>query len=335
MVRAQVVRDHFPGVVRALGGQPDGLLAQAGIAPEALACPGGVIRYRSMIDLFEASAAHLRCPDFGLRMARQTGAGVSLLGPLEVAMRNSHTLGAAYDYCSRHIHIYSPAVHISVEHDDYGGRDYLHFDIVLDGVPRVQQAVEHAMALTYNTARTLSDNQARPSEIWLSHGPLACVDNYRQFFGVPLRFGMPYNAMFFSTGDLTQPVRRRDEQIYASVLNYIQRECPPPRALAKQLRCMLVRMLASGGGTQAAIADALALHPRTFQRRLQEEGTTFEAVVDNVRREVALRSLADERISLGQITERLGYSEASVLTRSCHRWFSCSPRELRRAAVRH
>jgi AraC-like DNA-binding protein len=82
--------------------------------------------------------------------------------------------------------------------------------------------------------------------------------------------------------------------------------------------------------TQTVVADMLATHPRTLQRRLRSEGTTFEAIVDLVRREIALRNLADESVSLVQIAEKLGYSETSVLTRSCHRWFSRSPRQLRK-----
>ncbi len=76
------------------------------------------------------------------------------------------------------------------------------------------------------------------------------------------------------------------------------------------------------------------MHPRTLQRRLRDEGDSFEAIKDSVRRDVALRYLQQPNVSLVRVTEILGYSETSVLSRSCHRWFCASPRELRNAASR-
>ena len=49
------------------------------------------------------------------------------------------------------------------------------------------------------------------------------------------------------------------------------------------------------------------------------------SIVDLVRREIARRNLTDSTVTLVQIAEKLGYSETSVLTRSCHRWFDRSP----------
>ena len=77
------------------------------------------------------------------------------------------------------------------------------------------------------------------------------------------------------------------------------------------------------------VASVVGLHPRTLQRRLREEGTTFEEIKDGVRRDVALRCLRQRHIPLIRVAEILGYSETSVLSRSCYRWFARSPRQLR------
>ena len=69
-------------------------------------------------------------------------------------------------------------------------------------------------------------------------------------------------------------------------------------------------------------------------RRLREEGESFEAIKDSVRRDVALRYLQQPDVSLVRVTEILGYSETSVLSRSCLRWFCASPRELRNGLTR-
>ncbi len=71
------------------------------------------------------------------------------------------------------------------------------------------------------------------------------------------------------------------------------------------------------------------MHPRTLQRRVREEGTTFEAIKDGVRRGLAQRYLSQPDLPLTQITALLGYSEQSAFGRSCRRWFGVTPRQER------
>ena len=86
----------------------------------------------------------------------------------------------------------------------------------------------------------------------------------------------------------------------------------------------------SGMGNQAAIAQALSINPRTLQRRLAAEGLFFEDIVDDIRKHqlVELVQQADAP-PLVQIAWMLGYTEASTLSRSCTRWFGCTPGMLR------
>lgn len=331
LVRSEILRGFFS----LCGDRPEAELAalmrEVGFDLASLRAGEKLISYRKVIHLFELSATRFECPDLGLRMAELGGPGCSLLGPLETAMRHSPTLGKAYEYCSRHIHIYSPAVHVSVESDESNRKQFLHFDIALSGVSNLRQVVEHALALTYKTSRTLSAERACLSEIWFTHGAQMPIANYRRTFNVPVRFHMPYNALYFSATDLNQPIADRNSAVYEAARSFIDERYPDPaNLLVKQVRSMLVRLVPIGIVSQQVVTEALSLHPRTFQRKLSDAGTTFEALLDSVRREIALRSLADDQLSLGQITERLSYSESSVLTRSCRRWFSCAPTEWRK-----
>jgi AraC-like DNA-binding protein len=77
------------------------------------------------------------------------------------------------------------------------------------------------------------------------------------------------------------------------------------------------------------VALMLNVHPRTLQRRLTEEGTTFEKMRDDVRREMAQAHLANDVVPLAQVAHILGYANQSVLTRSCLRWFGKTPLQVR------
>src|SRR3546814_5834265 len=76
-------------------------------------------------------------------------------------------------------------------------------------------------------------------------------------------------------------------------------------------RSIATRLLASGNCTNADVASKLNMHPRTLQRRLKEEGSSFEAIKDDVRRDVAARYLSESDLPLTRISSLLGYSERS------------------------
>jgi AraC-like DNA-binding protein len=87
--------------------------------------------------------------------------------------------------------------------------------------------------------------------------------------------------------------------------------------------------LGTGNCSRGEVANALFMHPRTMQRRLGEEGTTFEAIKDDARRDLAQSYLSHPALLISQITILLGYTEQSAFGRSCRRWFDLSPREMR------
>src|SRR5271170_1831864 len=91
IVRADALR-NFTGVVTSLGGDALSLLRKARIDPAILENRNAVISYRAMVQLLERAALELQCPDFGMRLALAQE-GVKVLGPLDVAMRNSRTVG--------------------------------------------------------------------------------------------------------------------------------------------------------------------------------------------------------------------------------------------------
>jgi AraC-like DNA-binding protein len=96
-----------------------------------------------------------------------------------------------------------------------------------------------------------------------------------------------------------------------------------------QVREAIEALLDTGTCGHRQVASTLYMHPRTMQRRLKDEGTTFEDIRDQVRRDLAERYLAEPELSLSQVTALLGYSEQSALGRSCRRWFHATPRDFR------
>jgi AraC-like DNA-binding protein len=114
-------------------------------------------------------------------------------------------------------------------------------------------------------------------------------------------------------------------------IEYIGQRCPPRvHTMADRVRHALMRSMGASRATKKDIAALFAMHPRTLQRRLQDEGVTFEAIREDVYKNAALHLLRESDIPLTQLAGALGFSEQSALSRSCARWFGMSPSGVRR-----
>jgi AraC-like DNA-binding protein len=332
VVHADALR-FFPELVSELGGAPDSLMRQARIDPDILSRRGSVLEYRAMVQLFELAAAELDCADFGLRFAAMQS-GTKVMGPVGVVMKNSETLGQALGYCKKHIHAYSLATRVRFEPDRANHKLFVGLEILLDRTPHRRQVIEHALMLANLNVVEITGGAARAREVAFRHQALSPPAVYRAAFGCEVRFGQRADGVVFTENDLLCPIVDPDERVYEMATSFIDARFPhttPP--MHARVRGLVVRYLGSEDCTNERIAAELCLHPRTLQRRLRAEGRSFESIKDEVRREVAMRYLQQADMPLTRVAEKLGYAEASVLSRSCYRWFSASPRQLRREAV--
>jgi AraC-like DNA-binding protein len=331
MVRLDSLR-NFRELVALLGGDPCKLLSSLQIEPALLDRSNEMISHAQLVQLFERAAAELRCPDFGMRLAAaqaQHGA-TRALGPLDVAMRNAPTLGDAFKYCADHLHMYSSSAQLCFEKRPGDPRVFMMLDVPTVGLHQQRQGVEYALVLAQHAVHAISGGRARASEVWFTHQPSAPLAEYRAHLNATVRFGQEVAGLFLDEQDLRLPVPGTNSQLYEIATSFIDHRYPTAATwLSKRVRNLIARLLVQGTCTHEHVASKLRLHPRTLQRRLRDEGETFEGIKDAVRRDIALRYLRQPDVSLVRVTEILGYSETSVLSRSCHRWFAASPREVR------
>jgi AraC-like DNA-binding protein len=332
-VRAEALRGYIE-LVEALGGDPVALLAHVGIAVETLNDPDSFISYRAMIALLEESAQQLQAPAFGLQLAARQG-GTAVLGPLDLAMRNSSTVGEAFRYCAGHLQVYSSAIRIAIREERAAGRHIMRFDILLRDVPASAQAVENALCSTHYALKVLSGGSFGAREVWYMHRQRLPLPLYRKYLPAKIRFEAPYNAVVFLSDDLAQRIANQDPQVYALAAKYINLRYPEiTSSLAERVQRLIAQQLESAGCSQQAIAAQLGLHIRTLQRQLRRQETSFDALKDLVRRDAAQQYLVNSDLPLTEVATLLGYSETSVLTRSCQRWFNCTPLTLRKRRSR-
>lgn len=329
MVRSESLT-YFAELVRARGYDPQPLFGAVRIDPAVVGARDHFIPYRQMIRLLEAAADALGCPDFGLRLAqRQYAEGI--LGPLDIAMRNSATVADAWRFCADHTHTYSAGANVTIvpERD----RTAIRFEIVLPRLYRQRQAVEHALLISHLATRMFSGGRTLPREVWFQHEPLEDATPHADLFGCRVRFAQPANVLFYASDDFHAPVTGSNDRVLQLATYFIDSQFPSPASLIRtRVRLAIEQQLSEGNCTQLEVAAELGMHPRTLQRRLRSEGENFEAIKDEVRRDAAVRYLRQTRLPLKTVASLLGYSELSVLYRSCQRWFGESPTTVRQVA---
>jgi AraC-like DNA-binding protein len=326
-IRAASLRGYRQ-LVSDLGGNSARLLRKVGVNPAALDQLTAFIDFENMISLLQRSALDLDCPDFGLRLADRQDLGV--LGTLAVAMRYSTTVGEAGYCASKYLYVHSPAIAFNilpaVNHD----QRLLRFDILLEHPPEWAQTAEHALGLAWRILRMLSEGRSHLQEVRFPHRPIGSRAGYGSRFPAPLVFEAEWAALVIAAKDLDLPISERHEELYNLATSHLAMQLPEAKtALEVQVRQAIEALLGTGTCSYRHVAHALNMHPRTLQRRLQEQGTTFEVIKDEARRDLAQRYLSHPDVPLTQVTALLDYSEQSALGRSCRRWFHSTPREFR------
>lgn len=333
-IRAASLRGIVP-LVEQLGGEPRRLLARFGIPVDSLDSEDAWVPITEHDLMLDVAAAELRCPDLGLRLAEAQD--LTILGSLAVAIQACSTVAEALETGSRYLYAHSPALRIAVEPDPYErqGVVALTYSKDLRESSYSPQATELGLGLFFRIATTLIGSMSGLRSVELPHQPLSPVRRYTDYFGVDVKFGRGTAALRVDRRILDEAFATANEAIRLLALEHIaERYDDPARRVSTQVRGALAEALGTNPPAVATVARLLALHPRTLQRRLASEGTSFEAVLDEARRDASYRHLTTTTLPLGQVAALVGFADQSTLSHAVRRWFGCTPRELRRDGAR-
>jgi AraC-like DNA-binding protein len=132
------------------------------------------------------------------------------------------------------------------------------------------------------------------SQISFLHQQAGSDAAYAETLGCPVRFGQSWCGFEVPVALAARPIDSADPQTRRIATSYLEQSfLPSDTALGRRVADLARRLLPTGHCTVEAIAEQLVLHPRTLQRRLREEGTSCQDVIESVRRDLATRYLAD------------------------------------------
>lgn len=318
-------------VAAARGVEAQRLMADAGFDPDWLTDAEARMPLAVEERLWDRAAALTGDAYFGLHAAASIRPGA--FDVLDYAVRTAPDLRTALQRLAR----YNRLVH-----------DLARFEVVpTDDVVRIEhrfegqgarpcrQAVEFTLASLVVVASQIGGQAVQALSVDFAHAALDDAAPFRAVFGVTPRFGAPVSCLVLSREELDRSVPAADPGLSRIVTTHAEQllasHAPAHESLAAQVRQQLAEGMAGGPMTLREIAQRLRLSERSLQRQLNSEGTRFADLVDEVRCELALRYIADERLALGEAAYLLGFAEPSTFHRAFKRWTGTTPAAARRA----
>ncbi|WHU47633.1 AraC family transcriptional regulator ligand-binding domain-containing protein [Gordonia sp. L191] len=312
-------------LVTELGGDPRALADRVGIDLAVVGAHDRFVAFSAVAALLGLAAAELGVDDFALRLAGRQSPDI--LGPVAIVARNTATVGAALQSIIEYSHVYSPAMATHL-HRHPTTVEY-EFRTLLRRLPFCEHIVELALGVTLSAFTMLAGPGFHPARVTFVHPPLSDRSVYTDRFDCPVDFEQERNAMYFPQGLMHRALPDVDPLARDLAVRFMAGS-DRRDSLADAVAEVVKRSLPVGAATLPRVSHLMAMHPRALQRQLSESGTTFEEIVDQVRRDMVDGLLANRSVSLSAIARQLGYTEQSSLTRSVKRWFGTTPMARRR-----
>lgn len=311
-----------------MGLDADEILASAGMEPLLLCDADNLTTFASVGRLLSACVARTGCEHFGLLVGQR--AGPASLGLIGLYLLHAPDVGRALRSLVSHLDLRDRGAVPTLKVD--GKVATLGYVVYERGVRSVDQIADIAIAIGCNILRSLCGPAWVPSEVRLAHRRPADVRPFRRFYRAPVRFDAPENALVFPTKWLAQPLPTSDPSLRAQLQDEVRYlDAIHRMGFAAKLRRTLRAAVTGGACSVEDVAAIYGLSRRTLSRRLRAEGTTFEALLEDVRHEVACQLLGHTDLLARDVADTLGYADAAAFTRAFRRWSGTTPARWRAA----
>lgn len=189
--------------------------------------------------------------------------------------------------------------------------------------------IDAVIAMVIGFARWLLDRNIVPQTILLTHGEQAGLIEYQDFYSCDIKFNQTHNSIVFPALLLKEPLPGYDAQLASMHQNMADNQLQ--RLSDSNIVVRLQQLLASS--TEAIsrdrVAEKMGMSGRSLQRKLQEQGSSFQQVYDDYRHQRAIELLQNDNLPLLNISLQLGFSESSTFYRAFKRWQGVTPGEYR------
>ena len=320
--------------VGARGIEPAGLLARFGIGPELLATVDARISIPRFMRLGHAAITLTGDPALGLVMGALTRAV-----DLGLAGQMAETAPTPPEALEQLIRFEQLTSHNSRGHSRFvrqAGDSVARFYSIRPYNAFNRFVVDAILAGWTQFLRWVSGRDEVLREVWIEYPDQGMKERFEAYFGCPVRFGMDENALVLARnlGDgaclYHQPALfSKLKRLCEKELNQINSAKGP----GQRVKEVIAPLLRGQAPSAAQVASALGTTAWTLRRRLTKQGQSFQTLLDETRRELALDYVRDTPMSFAEIAWLLGFSGPPSFHRAFNRWYGLSPGQMRARRV--
>ncbi|MDJ0835172.1 MAG: AraC family transcriptional regulator [Acidobacteriota bacterium] len=257
----------------------------------------------------------MRCDDYGI---------------FGLAWKSAVNLRGSYERAERYAKVLTNVSAYQVVEVDHGALMHLH----RDGERRLGMRLSNEATIASVTAisRQVSSTPFNPTAVFFKHAAPDDVSDHEAYFGCPVYFDSDKDALLVSRQSLESPNKLGDLTISRFFDSHLEGEVSKledKTGLAFQVCAIISRSLSEGVPNISGVARQLAMSGRTLQRKLSRQKYTFQALVDESRRQLGERLVKETEYSFAEIAFMCGFSEQSAFNRAFKRWAGKTPRTYR------
>jgi AraC-like DNA-binding protein len=298
------------------GGLPIGLFSQDKI----------LLTTEEFFALYRGIAEVSRDPAIGLKLGTEDR--MERYDPIAIAAVCTRSFRDAIDRIGRYKQLTCPEKIALVEH---GNESAVHFTWLLANEEEPALLVDVCFAWILAIARRGTGRAIHPKRVEFQR-PAAHTEMYEKHFQCPVKFRAASNVLVFSKPDMDLPFVTYNADLLAVVAPQLEAELNQQlgqKSLREQVKGTLKQLLAGQRPGIDDVARELRLSVRTLQRRLTEDGATFQQLMEEARRELARHYLLHSSLELNETAYLLGYEDANSFFRAFHEWEGTSPGQWR------
>lgn len=318
-------------VAKSLGFDAHFYMQRNGIDPAAATSGKGLLTFQALSNFLEDVAKSEGLADFGFRLGvAQPPLQHGVLSQLPMI---SPTVGDALRNFIRYQKIYSQSSHWELKTQD--DLAFLRRHDVSPAQRARPQMAAFTITLAFKSIKAVVGAHWAPIGIYLDNDAGSAISEMRRYYRAPVFCNSLHNEIAFAADDLDQPIASSDPKLLSVLTQYFDQllhAVPPSSDLGGQVYHMIRASLGDTRCTLDWIAANLRMHPRTLQRALVAEGTTFRDLLREATMEMARHLLSHTHIPIAEISAMLGYRNQSAFSRAFEQAFGTPPSSLRRKA---
>lgn len=303
---------NYAAMAQAAGLNPLAMLKEAGLDPSCLDDPDLHVPSEAIGQLLERSAELSGWQDFGVRLAESRS--FLVFGPLALLVREQDDVRSSLQMLIRFMHLHNQSIQIWLEEEPAHAR--LCFDHIGRTSP-TRQSLGLCVTVVYRFLKQALPDSWEPQRVCFMHDAPSDRSVYRRVFSTRVGFREAFNGIILKASDLAQPLLT-SSRLGRYAYDYVQAlSTGTPRTTEAQVRKLILATLAAGNCSLSMVAGQLGMDVRTVRRHLDREGTSFNTLMREVRRELAPRYLTGPARTRSELALLLGFSTPQSLAR----WF--------------